>query len=151
MRSRRSLERGTQNLGHRASHQTTQNLSDHDATMPPDRFFSASGPSIACGISARANSCANSHNKTLRVAQQREQVVAGHPRRSRLSSTSSIFLMKRQRNAQSVSHQKSDVLNQRRSLFREELSQIGHFPVNTGKCVRVRGLGHQRVGKRPSA
>ena len=38
---------------------------------------------IACVISARADSCANSHNKTLSCGlQQREKVVAGHPRRS---------------------------------------------------------------------
>ena len=48
-----------------------------------------------------------------------------------------------QSRAQSVSHQKSDMLNLRRSLFREDLSQMGHSPINTGKCVRVRGLGHQ--------
>ena len=39
--------------------------------MPPDRFFSAiirpmrNEATLACGISAQANSCANSHNKTL--------------------------------------------------------------------------------------
>ena len=47
---------------------------------------------------------------------------------------------KRKRNALSVSHQKSDVFNQRRSLFQEDFSQMGHVPINTGTCVRVTGL-----------
>ena len=90
MWSRRGLESAAQTLGQSARHQTTQNLSDHDAAHttrslpqcrlpthaqgPRDHFWDLRSGELLCQLAEQL--------AVLRIAHQREKVAAGDPRKT---------------------------------------------------------------------